>query len=211
MPVIQPDDLSARQRYGLMISLVVPRPIGWISTRAPDGRSNLAPFSFFNAFSATPILVGAAVGRRADGPKDTLANIRQTGVFAVNLVGSKHLEAMVATSGDWPAGVDEFVEAGLTAAECDRIDVPRVADAVATFECRLFREVDLGASPNALVIGEAVTVHLADELRVDPERYHVDIASLDPVARLGGMQYGLLGEVREIPRPRVERESDREG
>jgi flavin reductase (DIM6/NTAB) family NADH-FMN oxidoreductase RutF len=201
MSLIQLRDLSARQRYGLAISLVVPRPIGWISTRAPDGRANLAPFSFFNALSATPMLLGASVGRRGGGPKDTLANIRQTGVFAVNLVGAKHLDAMVRTSGDWAADVDEFVEAGLTAAECAHIDVPYVADAVATFECRLFREVDLGASPNALVIGEAVAVHLSEELRVDPERYHVDIASLDPVGRLGGMQYGLLGEVREIPRP----------
>jgi flavin reductase (DIM6/NTAB) family NADH-FMN oxidoreductase RutF len=201
MSLINPGDLSARQRYSLVISLVVPRPIGWISTRSPDGRANLAPFSFFNAFSASPMLLGASVGRRGGGAKDTLTNIRQTGVFAVNLVGSKHLDAMVRTSGDWSADVDEFVEAGLTAAECERIDVPYVADAVAAFECRLFREVDLGSSPNALVIGEAVALHLGDELSVDPERYHVDIGSLDPVGRLGGAQYALLGQVKEVARP----------
>jgi flavin reductase (DIM6/NTAB) family NADH-FMN oxidoreductase RutF len=201
MPVIHPPDLSARQRYSLMISLVVPRPIGWISTLSADGRPNLAPFSFFNALSATPMLLGASLGRRRTGPKDTLANIRETGEFAVNLVGSKHLDAMVRTSGDWSPDVDEFRDAGLTAAECDRIGVPYVADAVAAFECRLFREVDLGASPNVLVIGEAVAVHLGDELVVDLERYHVDIGSLDPVARLGGAEYGLLGEVRTVPRP----------
>jgi flavin reductase (DIM6/NTAB) family NADH-FMN oxidoreductase RutF len=204
MALLLPGDLTARQRYGLMISLVVPRPIGWISTRSTDGTPNLAPFSFFNAFSATPILLGASVGRRAGGPKDTLSNIRQTGVFAVNLVGRKHLDAMVLTSGDWAGDVDEFAEAGLTVAECERIDVPYVADAVAAFECRLFREVDLGASPNALVIGEAVAVHLGEELAVEPEGYHVDIRSLDPVARLGGSEYGLLGEVVEVARPRVE-------
>jgi flavin reductase (DIM6/NTAB) family NADH-FMN oxidoreductase RutF len=206
MSLINPRELTPRQRYSLIISLVVPRPVGWISSRSPDGRPNLAPFSFFNAFSATPMLLGASVGRRGGGPKDTLANIRQTGVFAINLVGEKHLEAMVRTSGDWPADVDEFVEAGLTAAECERIDVPYVVDAVAAFECRLFREVDLGASPNALVIGEAVAVHLGQELRVDPDRYHVDIRSLNPIGRLGGAEYALLGEVREIARPQVARD-----
>jgi flavin reductase (DIM6/NTAB) family NADH-FMN oxidoreductase RutF len=202
--VIHPQDLSPRERYRLTISLVVPRPIGWVSTRSADGVRNLAPFSFFNAFSATPLLLGAALGRRAGGPKDTLANIRQTGVFAVNLVASRHLEAMVRTSGDFPADVDEFHEAGLTAAEAQRIDVPYVADAAAVFECRLFREVDLGASPNVLVIGEAMAVHLDDAIRFDPETYHVDVRSLDPVGRLGGAEYGLLGEVREVARPRVE-------
>jgi flavin reductase (DIM6/NTAB) family NADH-FMN oxidoreductase RutF len=199
--LIHPKELSARQRYRLMISLVVPRPIGWISTRSMDGLRNLAPFSFFNAFSATPMLVGASIGRRGDTTKDTLTNIRQTGVFAVNLVAGRHLEAMVRTSGDWPPDVDEFRQAGLEAAQGERVDVPYVADAAAAFECRLFREVDLGASPNALVIGEVVGIHLAGDLRLDPESYHVDAASLDPVGRLGGAEYGLLGEVRTVPRP----------
>ncbi len=199
--LIHPKELSARQRYRLMISLVVPRPIGWISTRSADGERNLAPFSFFNALSSSPMLVGASLGRRGGGPKDTLTNIRQTGVFTVNLVGSKHLDAMVRTSGEFAAHVDEFSDAGLQAAESERIDVPYVADAVAAFECRLFREVDLGASPSVLVIGEVVAVHLGQDLTMDPETYHVDVASLDPVGRLGGDEYTLLGEVRVVGRP----------
>jgi flavin reductase (DIM6/NTAB) family NADH-FMN oxidoreductase RutF len=199
--LINPKDLSARQRYKLMISLVVPRPIGWISTRSADGIRNIAPFSFFNGLSASPMLVAASVGRRSAGPKDTLTNIRQTNVFAVNLVASRHLEAMVRTSGDFSSDVDEFADAGLTAADCARIDAPCVADAAAVFECRLFREVDLGASAYALVIGEVVGVRLGGALQVDPETYHVDIHSLDPVGRLGGAEYALLGEVRTVQRP----------
>jgi flavin reductase (DIM6/NTAB) family NADH-FMN oxidoreductase RutF len=203
--LIHPAELTAQQRYQLTISLVVPRPIGWISTRSAAGVPNLAPFSFFNALSASPILVGAALGQRRGAPKDTLANIRESGVFVVNLVAEKHLEAMVRTSGDWPRGVDEFAEAGLTAADAETVDAPYVADAAAVFECRLFREVDLGASPNALVIGEVVGIRLGSELVVEPDSHHVDIASLRPVARLGRDEYTLLGEVRRVPRPRLER------
>jgi flavin reductase (DIM6/NTAB) family NADH-FMN oxidoreductase RutF len=203
--IVQPTDLTARQRYQLVISLVAPRPIGWISTRSMDGGRNVAPFSFFNAVSASPMLVAASIGRRSSGPKDTLTNIRQTGVFVVNLVAEKHLESMVRTSGDWPPDVDEFADAGLTAADAEKVDAPYVVDAAAVFECRLFREVELGASSNALIIGEVVAIRLNEDLVVDPETWHVDIGSLRPVGRLGRDEYALLGEVRRIARPRVER------
>lgn len=194
--------LSGRQRYRLLTSLVVPRPIGWISTRSPDGLRNLAPFSYFNALSASPVLVGASVGRRRDGPKHTLTNIQARGEFVVNLVSERHLEAMVRTAGDWPAEVDEFEEAGLTPAEATTVDAPYVSDAAAVFECRLFPEVSLGDA-NTLVIGEVLTVHLGSALVVDADSLHVDVRSYRPVGRLGRDEYTLLGEVRHVPRPRV--------
>ncbi len=196
-------DLSGRQRYRLITSLVVPRPIGWISTRSADGAPNLAPFSYFNALSAAPILVGASIGRRAGALKDTLANIRETGVFVANLVTERHLDAMVRTSGDWPADTDEFHVAGLETAEAEAIDAPFVADAAAALECRLFREVELGDAPNTLVIGEVLRIHLHPELDIDPDTLHVDVGSLRPVGRLGLDEYTLLGEVRHVPRPRI--------
>lgn len=208
--VIDPDSLSKRERYQLTISLVVPRPIGWISSRSADGLTNLAPFSFFNAFSATPLLVGASIGRRRTGPKDTLTNIRATGEFGVNLVDDAHLDAMVRTSGDWPADTSEFEVAGLRPRPAARIDVPLVADAVASLECRLFREVELGDSTNVLVIGEVVAIHLGERVRLDPETCHVDVHSIRPVGRLGRDEYTLLGEVRRVPRPRVGGEGDRD-
>lgn len=200
---VLPGALEAPQRYRLTTSLVVPRPIGWISTRSQDGSRNLAPFSYFNALSSSPMLVGASIGRRGDGVKDTLTNIRKSGVFVVNLVAERHLEAMVRTSGEWPPEVDEFTEAGVRAAEGVKVDAPYVADAAAVLECRLFREVDLGAAPNALVIGEVVAVHLGEGVAMD-ESGHVDVSTLRPVGRLGLDEYTLLGEVRHVPRPQVE-------
>ncbi|NIP83707.1 MAG: flavin reductase family protein [Gemmatimonadetes bacterium] len=195
--------LSGRQRYRLLTSLIVPRPIGWISTWGADGVRNLAPFSYFNALSAAPMLVGASVGLRRGAVKDTLANVRASGQFAVNLVTERHLEAMVHTAGDWPAGSDEFEEAGLEAADCEAVEAPYVADAIAVLECRLFREIELGAAPNTLIIGEVEAVRLGRELAVDPETLHVDPGSLRPVGRLGLDAYTTLGTVRHVPRPRV--------
>lgn len=205
--VIRSGDLSGRQRYRLLTSLVVPRPIAWVGTRSPDGTPNLAPFSYFNAVSAAPMLVAVSIGsrrgREGEGAteKDTLANIRDTGAFSVSVVGERQLEAMVRTSGEWAPAVDEFREAGLTAAECDTVAAPCVADAPAVLECTLFRVVDLGDSPNTLVIGEVQAVRLGPELVMDRATGHVDVRSLRPVGRLGLDEYTLLGELRHVPRP----------
>lgn len=198
-----PADLSRRQRYALLTTLIVPRPIGWISTRSPDGVPNLAPFSYFNALSAAPPLVGASIANRPGGPKDTLANIRDMGGFCVNVVTDRHLEAMVRTAGDYPPEVDEFDVAGLAMAEADTVDAPFVADCPAVLECHLFREVDLGDAPNTLVIGQVTMVRLDDTLLEDRERLLVDPETLRPVGRLGAERYTLLGEVRHLPRPRM--------
>lgn len=198
-----PARLSGRQRYALLTTLIVPRPIGWISTRSAAGVPNVAPFSYFNALSASPPLVGASIARRRSGPKDTLANIRDSGAFCVNVVTERHLEAMVRTAGDYPPDVSEFDMAGLAMAEADTVSAPFVADCPAVLECRLFREVDLGDAPNTLVIGEVTMVRLDDTLLEDAERLLVDPEALRPVGRLGAEGYTLLGEVRHIPRPRI--------
>lgn len=189
---------------------MVPRPIAWIGTRSREGRPNLAPFSYFNGLSATPMLVGVSIGLkrpdRSEAPsvgKDSLENIRDTGAFSVSMVTERHLEAMVRTSGAWDAGIDEFEEAGLATAECETVVAPYVADAPAVLECRLSQVVALGTSPNTLVIGEVLGVRLDPTLRVEEETLHVDVGSLRPVGRLGLDEYTLLGEVRRVARPGV--------
>lgn len=197
--------LPGAARYRLLTSLVVPRPIGWISTRGVDGVRNLAPFSYFAALSSTPMQVGVSVGHRSrsDGtraPKDTLANLRARGAFCVNVVTEDLLEAMNATSAEVGPGVDEFEFAGLEGGESEVVDAPFVAGCPAVLECRVAQEVALGEAPNTLVVGEVVGLRLAQGLVAEGE-WAVDPHALRPVGRLQGAAYGLLGEIRIVPRP----------
>ena len=199
--VYDPPALDGRARYQLLTSIVVPRPIGWISTWSEDGKANLAPFSYYSALSASPFLIGVSIGHRATGPKDSLVNIRTKGAFCVNFVSRSLLEPMNQTSGDYPPDVDEFAVAGLERATADLVEAPYVQGAPVVMECRVFREVDLGSAPNTLVIGEAMRIHVDRSIPREPGTEFLDTESLDPVARLWGPMYGLLGPTKRIPRP----------
>lgn len=201
--VLLAHELEGRERYQLLTSLVVPRPIGWLSTRSGEGVPNLAPFSYFNALSASPMLVGASIGHRRTGPKDSLTNVRDTGAFCVNVVTERHLETMNASSGDHPPEVNEFEVAGLEAAEAETVDAPYVADCPAVLECSLRKVVELGEAPNTLVIGQVKAIRLSRELEWIEDSRFVDTESLRPVGRLWGGAYALLGEIVVRPRPRV--------
>jgi len=201
--VLRTEDLTGRERYQLLTSLVVPRPIAWVSTRSAEGRRNLAPFSYYAALSASPFLVGVSVGHRGGAPKDTLRNARETGSFCVNVVTAGQLREMNETAGEFPPEVDEFEFAGLESAEAESVDAPCVAGCPAVLECRLFREVELGEAPNTLLIGEVLAVRLSGELRTREGTWFVDTESLDPVARLWGDLYSLIGDTPALPRPKV--------
>jgi flavin reductase (DIM6/NTAB) family NADH-FMN oxidoreductase RutF len=193
--------LTNRERYQLLTSLVVPRPIAWVSTQSAAGARNLAPFSYFAAISATPFLVSVSIGSRRGEPKDTLRNIRETGAFCVNVVTEAQLPQMNATSGEYGAEVDEFVRAGLEAAQAEAVDAPYVADCPAVLECRLFKEVELEGSVNTLVIGEVLRVRLSDSAPLIPATLFADSVALRPVARLWGELYSTLGEIPALARP----------
>lgn len=196
-------ELSGRQRYHLLSSLVVPRPIGWISTRNQAGGLNLAPFSYFGALSASPMLVGVSIGHRGEGPKDSLRNIQETGVFCVNVVTRRDLDTMNLTSGEYAPGDDEFHLSGLVPQPGQWVDAPYVASAAAAMECTVSEEILLEGGRSTLVIGRVEGIHLDSRLEWDPERYLVDPHSLDPVGRLGGAEYSLQGEVVSLHRPVV--------
>lgn len=175
-----------------LAAIVAPRPIGWISTRAATG-DNLAPYSFFNLVSYDPPQVIFS-----GDPHDTVMNARETGVFAVNIVGEAAMEAMNATSARVARGVDEFALAGVAKAECTTIDCPRVADAPATLECRVLQVLDLKGGNNTLVLGEVTGIHLRDDCladgRFDATRFH-------PVGRLGYRDYVVVKDLVEMRRP----------
>src|SRR5215213_5938336 len=199
--IIDTSAITGRERYQLLTSLVVPRPIAWVSTRSAAGEPNLAPFSYFAALSATPFLVGVSIGHRRGLPKDTLRNVRESGAFCVNLATEARLSALNETSGEFPPDVDEFARAGLLLAEAGAVPAPYVADAPAVLECRLFKEVELGPGDNTLVIGEVIVVRLSDAVPLVPGTLFANTREVRPVARLWGDLYALQGETAALPRP----------
>ncbi|MDX1690266.1 MAG: flavin reductase family protein [Acidimicrobiia bacterium] len=194
-------DLDGRDRYKLLIGLVVPRPIGWVGTLSPGGVPNLAPYSFFNVVAGTPPTVLFSAGRsRRD--KDSYANARDTGEFTLSVVTEELAEAMVATSGEYGPDVDEFAVAGLTAAPGTVVDAPFVAEAKAVMECRVSRIVELGPAPaNVVVFGDVLRVH-AEEALLDGTR--VDPKALKAIGRMAGSGYATTADgYFEMERPVV--------
>lgn len=182
-------------------AIVTPRPIAWISTRGADGSENLAPYSFFNAVAYTPPQVMfASTGRKhdRDGTKDTMANIRDTGVFAVNIVEYARREQMNLTSGAWEREVDEAALAEIPLADCQTIDCHRIADAPATLECRLTQILTLPGPANLVAFGEVTGIHLRDDCIRDGI---FDVTAFQPVARLGYRDFARIAEVFTMPRP----------
>lgn len=175
-----------------LAAIVSPRPIGWISTRGPAG-DNLAPYSFFNLVSYDPPQVIFS-----GDPRDTVMNVRESGVFAVNVVAEAALAAMNATSARVARGVDEFALAGVAKAECETIPCPRVADAPAVLECRLMHLLELKGRNNTLVVGEVTGIHLRDDCVVDGR---FDVTRFHPVGRLGYRDYVVVRDLIELQRP----------
>ncbi len=182
-------------------AIVAPRPIGWISTRDGAGADNLAPYSFFNAVAYVPAQVMfASTSAKPDrgDTKDSVAIIRETGVFCVNVVEFAAREAMNATSAPLPAGADEFARAGLEREECRTIPCARVAAAPAALECRANQIVKLPGMANYVVFGTVTGVHLRDDCIVDGR---FDVTRFRPLARLGYMDYTAVDKVFEMQRP----------
>lgn len=191
-------------RHNPFNAVVVPRPIGWISTVDAEGRANLAPYSFFNAVAYhPPQLVFSSTSSHTDGgPKDSVSNIRSTGEFVVNLATWTLRQAVNLSSVPAPRGTDEFEVAGLEKAASRLVGPPRVAASPVNFECRLVQIVDLltdeSGDLNHLVIGQVIGIHIADSVIIDGR---VDIHRLQPIARLGGPDYARVGQVFSMQRP----------
>tara|TARA_R110002049_G_scaffold23781_6_gene84658 strand:- start:42567 stop:43172 length:606 start_codon:yes stop_codon:yes gene_type:complete len=182
-------------------AIITPRPIGWISTRDGHGRDNLAPYSFFNGVAYTPpqvMFASTGVKDDVDGTKDSVANIRDTGVFCVNVVEYAAREAMNVTSATLPHDEDEFVRASVAKAACDQIDCARVADAPANLECKVTQVVQIEGAANFVVFGEVVGVHLRDDCVIDGR---FDVTQYQPLSRMGYRDYTVVREVFEMVRP----------
>lgn len=182
-------------------AIISPRPIGWISTLDSDGRANLAPYSFFNALSDNPPMVMFSnTGAKDDQEyaKDSVANIRATGEFVVNIVSYDLKDKMNLTSAGLPADADEFEHAGLTKGDCNEITAPRVAASPASLECKLFKIVDLPGDHNHMVIGRVVGIHIDDSAIVNGI---FDVTTFNPLARLGYRDYTTVRDLFPLKRP----------
>lgn len=182
-------------------AIVTPRPIGWISSRNSAGQNNLAPYSFFNAIAyVPPQVMFSCTGAKADqdNTKDSVANIRETGQFCVNIVEYGAMNEMNISSGDWDKDVDEFAKAGLTPEECETINCARVGGAPAALECKLTDIIQLPGASNQLVLGEVTGVHIRDNCLRDGR---FDVTTFQPLARLGYRDYSRITDLFELNRP----------
>ncbi len=172
--------------YKLVLGLIVPRPIGWISTISKEGVYNIAPFSFFNAVCDEPPVFIISASDRDDGSmKDTVKNILETEVFAVNLVTEKLLLPMKKTGEEFPSHVDEFKEAGLTPEEGSDIKAPLIKESPVNIECELLEYKKI--YDMHVLFGEALCFHI--ESGIIDEAFKVDYDKLRPVGRLAGDLY----------------------
>ncbi|HWT08021.1 MAG TPA: flavin reductase family protein [Roseomonas sp.] len=191
------------QAYKLCVASIVPRPVAWVVSQDREGRVNAAPYSFFNVFSDNPVIVAIGCAARAPGtPKDTLANIEATGQFVVNLVSAANADQMNITAVDFPPGVSEITEAGLTTAPSAMVRVPRIAESPVALECEIFQFVPTNG--HTIVLGRVVAMHIQDDCVLDAAKYYVDTPKLDLVGRMHGRGwYARTTDRIEIPRMSV--------
>lgn len=205
------EELSAHERYRILIGSVLPRPIAWVSTLSKNGVPNLAPFSFFTVASSNPPILCFAPALKqvvVDGveksvPKDTLKNIQDTKEFVVNIVSQKLAQQMNDTSGEYPEGVNEFEVAKLKAVPSERIKPSRVGESMINFECKLHQIIEFGDQPGAgrLVLGQILCAHVSDTVY---QNGRIDLDILEPIGRMAGMYYCTTKERFEILRPQVD-------
>lgn len=193
--------LSPRDAYALMIGLIVPRPIAWVSTCDEKGHVNLAPFSYFNGIASDPLLLSIAISNRRDGSdKDTLRLMKQTGVFCVNLVEERDLVRMNNTAAELPPDESEALRFGIATVPCTTIKGVRIAGVRASWECKLVDVHRYGRKQQvSFVVGEAVHVYVDDGVFGDGGV--VDPSAVSAVGRMGGISYATLGQRIAIPRP----------
>jgi flavin reductase (DIM6/NTAB) family NADH-FMN oxidoreductase RutF len=194
--------LRPREAYGWMISTIMPRPVAWVSTISANGKTNLAPFSFFQGITANPpTLMFVPVNTRDGTKKDTVRNLEQVPEVVVNLVSFALAEQMNASSTMLPYGESEFTAFGIAAAASERVRPPRVAAAPVAFECTLDRIVQIGEGPLAanVVFARILVAHVADD--VIGADGHPDPAKLDLIGRMGGETFTRTRERFDLERP----------
>jgi flavin reductase (DIM6/NTAB) family NADH-FMN oxidoreductase RutF len=185
-------DLDPQQTYKLLTGVVVPRPIAWICSLSESGVLNLAPFSAFTFVSNKPPMIGVNIGRKGTVMKDTGNNILATHEYVVHIADASLLAKLHESSEEYPPEVSEVEALGLVTTGSDFVSVPRLTAPPVAMECRLHRSIPFGETGSEFMVGEVLAFHIRDDLVHD---YKIDSVDLNPVCRLGGPNYALLGEV----------------
>ncbi len=195
------ETLAPQDRYKLLISTVVPRPIAWVVTQDLNGVLNAAPFSFFNTFANDPPVVVIGIGGRKPGDaKDTGNNISTTGQFVVNLVSHANAQQMNVTAVDFPPERDELAAAGLTTIPSTKVRPPRIAESPVAFECERMMTIELNVD-RALVVGRVLALHVRDDCVLNQQRCYIDTPKLELIGRMHGAGwYARTTDLFEMPR-----------
>ena len=201
--LIDPAQNSNQENYKLIIGSVVPRPIAFVSSQSAAGELNLAPYSFFTGVCSNPptVLFCPMVRASDQHKKDTLLNIEETGEYVINVVSEDILARMNATAAEFPRGVDEFKESGLTPAPSVVVKPPRVLESPLSMECKLQQVIPVGdgsLGSGFVVLGTVVRFHVREDLY---SAGRIDTLGMQPVARLAGSAYSRLRDVLELERP----------
>jgi len=196
---LNPTSLSDQERYFLLISTVIPRPVAWVSTVNLQGFANLAPFSFFGGVTSKPFTVMVSIDRRHEGRKDSAANLLATGEAVIHIAHKPLAEKMVKTSADVASQVDEFELAGLTKTAAQTVKAYRIKEAAVALESKVVFHKEVGWEPVDMFLLEIIHVYMDDAYVTqgfpDPHK-------LNAVGRLGGRNYTETNHIYSIPRPR---------
>ena len=199
--ILNPEELSRKDRYKLVIGAMVPRPIAWVSSMRANGDLNLAPFSYFTAVCPEPMTLLFCPGWSSarNVRKDTWRNIEEVPEFVINITNEETAVAMNRSATEFKRGINEFEWAGVTPAPSETIRVPRVLEAPVSFECKLQQIVGVSDAPGggAAVFGEVQRIHIRDDIYRDG---YVDIHALKPIGRLAGAGYTRVTDLFEMAR-----------
>lgn len=200
------DDLTPTERHRWLTPIIAPRPIAFVSSLSASGVGNLAPFSFFAMGGQSPQSVAfCPIADRNGNPKDTLRNVRETGEFVINIVSRAMAEQVNQASAPYPFEVDEFDLTGFTRVASELVRPPRVAEAPASLECRVFQLVPHGegSQHGTWVIGEVLMLHVRDELLAADGL--PDTGKIQPAARMGRQEWAFVTpeNMFELRRPTI--------
>ena len=195
-------DLSPNRTYFTMIQTLIPRPVAWVLSDNGGDSLNLAPFSYFSGVCSKPPLVMLSIGKKPEGEiKDTRRNILERKHFVAHIAHREMAQQVTASSAPLAHGDSELERSGLETVAFGEFSLPRLAACRVAYACELYEHHEIGAQ--AIIYGQVRQIYISDEIATETEgRLQVDAKALDPIARLGGDDYGLLGDVVTIKRPR---------